>query len=153
MVGLWTTCSELGLPLLWCYGHLQAVSAPGRGPSRWSNTCLGCLSFQSTPELGTAFNTWNVTLSGYFCEMKRNRILSCFVWGWVGLHFGLDFCCCWCLTQTIWGLVEEACCRSLIFYSVSCVLAKIQVPSPRHQIFLIREEEEVAGTPVGLHPF
>lgn len=31
MAALWTSCSELGLPLLCCYGHLQAVSVLERG--------------------------------------------------------------------------------------------------------------------------
>lgn len=89
---------------------MDKLFRPLEGPSRCSNTCLGCLPFQSTPELGTVFSTRNVTLSGCFYETKGAElcIVLC-VEGW-GCILVLVFVAMGVSYPKVWGLVEEAGC-------------------------------------------
>ena len=77
---------------------LASCFSSWKGASRWSNTCLGCLSFQSAPALGTAFIP---EMLHYLAVFMRQKARFCVFRG--GVAFGSWFFVAIRVSATVFG--------------------------------------------------
>lgn len=83
MTGLWTSCSELGLPLLWCYGHLQAVPLLERGHQGRVTPVWGVYPFSAPQSWEQLLISEMLHYLGDFYETKGMGFVSYVRRGWI----------------------------------------------------------------------